>query len=35
MEGEPELIVDKLATVIKGDITSALNRMRLDTATSK
>lgn len=35
MEGEPELIVDKLATVIKGDITSALNHMRLDTATSK
>ena len=30
MEGDPETIVDKLATVIKGDIYSALTRMRAD-----
>ena len=30
MNGDPETIVDKLATVIKGDIYSALTRMRAD-----
>ena len=30
MTGDPETIVDKLATVIKGDIYSALTRMRAD-----